>query len=119
MSDQLYESALHILATDGNEGFKNVLVKLLNEVMKYERSSVLNAQPYERTEVREGHANGYKNKTVRTTLGKLNFDIPQVRGDVEFYPTGLEKGLRRESSQVSNGRDVYQRCLNTKSHQSL
>jgi len=114
MSDQLYESALHILATDGNEGFKNVLVKLLNEVMKYERSSVLNAQPYERTEGREGHANGYTNKTVRTTLGKLNFDIPQVRGDVEFYPTGLEKGLRSERALKSAMAEMYINGVSTR-----
>lgn len=114
MSDQLYEEALQILATDGREGFKNVLVKILNEVMKYERSSVLNAQPYERTEQREGHANGFKNKTVRTTLGKLDFDIPQVRGGIEFYPTGLEKGLRSERALKSAMAEMYINGVSTR-----
>ncbi|MCP4270149.1 MAG: IS256 family transposase [Candidatus Brocadiaceae bacterium] len=114
MSDQLYESALQILTTDGSEGFKNVLVKILNEVMKYERSAVLNAQPYERTEKREGHANGFKNKSMRTTLGKLDFDIPQVRGDVEFYPTGLEKGLRSERALKSAMAEMYINGVSTR-----
>jgi putative transposase len=114
MSDQLYESALQILTTDGSEGFKNVLVKILNEVMKYERSAVLNAQPYERTEEREGHANGFKNKSMRTTLGKLDFDIPQVRGDVEFYPTGLEKGLRSERALKSAMAEMYINGVSTR-----
>lgn len=114
MSDQLYESALQILARDGSEGFKNVLVKILNEVMKYERSTVLNANPYERTEHREGHANGFKNKTVRTTLGKLDFAIPQVRGDVEFYPTGLEKGLRSERALKSAMAEMYINGVSTR-----
>ncbi len=82
--------------------------------MKYERSAVLNAEPYERTEHREGHANGFKNKTMRTTLGKLDFNIPQVRGNIEFYPTGLEKGLRSERALKSAMAEMYINGVSTR-----
>ena len=68
MSDQLYESALNILSEDGSNGFGTILVNFLNEVMRYERSVKLNAEPFERSEERRGYANGYKPKTLRTSL---------------------------------------------------
>jgi transposase-like protein len=71
---------------------------LLNEAMRQERSQVLRAEPYERTEARLGHANGFKDKTLNTRLGSVELQIPQVRGDVEFYPNALEKGLRSEQA---------------------
>src|SRR3569623_43035 len=74
------------------EGFR----LLVNEAMKAERTYALNAAPYQRTDERLGHANGFKPKTVATRLGSITFDIPQVRGEIDFYPSALEKGLRSE-----------------------
>ena len=79
----------------GIEGFSPVLQLLLNEAMKAERSEHLHAQPYERTEARQGQANGFKSKTLLTRSGPLELSIPQVR-DSSFYPQALEKGSRSE-----------------------
>ena len=114
MSDQLYESALNILSEDGSNGFGTILVNFLNEVMRYERSIKLNAQPFERSEERKGYANGYKPKTLRTSLGALEFAIPQVRGDVSFYPTGLEKGLRSERALKLAMAEMYVKGVSTR-----
>jgi len=35
--------------------------------------------PYERSEGRTGHRNGYKARTVRTRVGTLNLLVPQDR----------------------------------------
>ena len=43
---------------------------LVNQAMRIERDKHLNARPYERSEERNGHANGYKPKTVKTRVGK-------------------------------------------------
>src|SRR3954451_15308538 len=64
--------------------------------MRLELSQVLEAAPYERSEKRLGYANGYKSKTVATRLGPLTVQVPQVRGEVEFYPSALERGVRSE-----------------------
>ena len=59
--------------------------------MKLERAAVLGAGPYQRSDDRKGHANGFKPKTVQTRVGALTLAVPQARG-VEFYPSALEKG---------------------------
>lgn len=68
---------------------------LLNEMMKVERSRRLRAGPHERSEQRQGHANGYKSKRVRTRVGELDLAVPQTRAS-DFYPSCLEKGLKSE-----------------------
>jgi len=72
----------------------------MNEAMRIERSEFLQAAPYQRSEERVGYANGFKDKTVDTRVGKIGLQVPQVRGLpadlVGFYPQSLEKGLRSE-----------------------
>ena len=92
------------------EGFR----LMVNEAMKAERSYVLNAAPYERTEERLGHANGFKPKTVATRLGSLEFEIPQVRGDIKFYPSALEKGLRSERALKLALAEMYLNGVSTR-----
>lgn len=87
--------ALNSLSQDGLINLNPVLEKLMNELMKLEREQVIGAGPYERTEERKGHCNGFKNKTLVTRSGKLNLKVPQARG-IEFYPQCLEKGARSE-----------------------
>ncbi len=82
--------------------------------MQYERSLKLNAHPYERSSSRQGYANGYKPKTLKTSLGSLEFSIPQVRGDIEFYPSGLEKGLRSERSLKLAMAEMYVKGVSTR-----
>lgn len=38
----------------------------------------------------------FKPETVRSRIGNLTFAVPQVRGDVSFYPLALERGIRSE-----------------------
>ena len=45
-----------------------------------------------------GRAN--KPKTLKTRLGPITFAIPQVRGEVDFYPSALEKGIRSEQALI-------------------
>ena len=84
---------LETLTQNGTSGFGGVIIKLINEVMRYERTQHLQAQPYERSETRNGHANGFKDKTLRTTMGPLTFAIPQVRRSRGILPNSVAKGL--------------------------
>ena len=68
---------------------------IINAAMQAERQQYLKAEPYQHTEEREGHANGYKPKTVHTLVGSFTFAIPQVR-EGWFYLEALEKGQRSE-----------------------
>jgi transposase-like protein len=94
--------------------FVNVLRLLLNEAMRLERATALQAHPYERTAERRGYANGYKPKTLATRLGQLELQVPQVRGDVEFYPSALQRGLRSERALKLAIAEMYVQGVSTR-----
>jgi len=79
--------AMEQVIEHGVEGLGTAVTILLNEAMKIERSRALQASPWERSEDRLGYVNGYKDKSLDTRLGKLALSIPQVRGDISFYPS--------------------------------
>lgn len=108
------EAAMELLSEAGFEGFAEAMKILLNESMKAERSQVLGAELHERTDDRRGYANGYKPKTVATRMGKITFDVPQVRDGVEFYPSALEKGLRSERALKLAVAEMYVQGVSTR-----
>lgn len=71
------------LAEKGLEAVPELLRVLINTAMQAERARYLQAEQYERTGDRIGHANGYKPKTVRTRIGDITFAVPQVRAITE------------------------------------
>ncbi|MAT44652.1 MAG: IS256 family transposase, partial [Anaerolineaceae bacterium] len=58
-------------------------------------------------------ANGYKDKTVKTRIGDIQFSIPQVR-DGGFYPEALEKGLRSERALTLTMAEMYVQGVSTR-----
>jgi len=107
------EQVLDLLIEHGFEGMAGAMQVLLNEAMKLERSAVLGAQPYERSDQRRGHANGYKPKTVRTRIGELALAVPQARG-VPFYPSSLERGQRSERALKLAIAEMYLQGVSTR-----
>ena len=112
--DTAIGTVLEIINSNGLEGLGEAVSILINEAMKVERSSVLKAHPWERSDSRTGYANGYKNKSVATKLGQLDLNIPQVRGDVDFYPSALEKGLRSEKALKLAMAEMYIQGVSTR-----
>jgi len=104
---------LEQLAEQGLEGLPDLIRTLVNEAMQIEREHYLGAKPYERSEGRQGHANGYKPKTVKTRVGEVTFDIPQVR-EGGFYPHSLEKGLRSERALQLTLAEMYVQGVSTR-----
>ena len=107
-------TAMELLSREGFGGFPEALKLLLNEAMKAERSMALGAGPHERTPERLGYANGFKDKTVATRLGPLALKVPQVRGEVEFYPSALERGLRSEKALKLAVAEMYVQGVSTR-----
>jgi putative transposase len=111
---ELLNSVLQLLTEDGTEGLAEGIRLLINEAMQQERSKALQAQPYERTETRQGHANGFKPKTLATRVGPIQFKVPQVRGDLDFYPSALEKGIRSEQALKLALAEMYVQGVSTR-----
>jgi putative transposase len=111
--DSISESVLELLLEEGLEALPEMLRILLNSAMQVERQRYLGVAPYERAEARQGHANGYKPKTVQTRVGTVQFAIPQVR-EGGFYPQALEKGLRSERALTLALAEMYVQGVSTR-----
>ena len=101
------------LVEKGLEAVPEMMRVLINQAMQVERSKYLQAEEYERTEDRKGHANGYKPKTIRTRMGEITFAVPQVR-EGGFYPSALEKGLRSERALMITLAEMYVQGVSTR-----
>ena len=101
------------LVSKGLEAIPELMRVLINQAMQVERSKYLQADEYERTEERKGHANGYKPKTIRTRMGEITFAVPQVR-EGGFYPSALEKGLRSERALTITLAEMYVQGVSTR-----
>jgi transposase-like protein len=86
---------------------------LINTAMQMERQQYIGVGPYERSDERKGHANGYKPKTVTTRVGEVTFAVPQVR-EGDFYPQALEKGLRSERALTLALAEMYVQGVSTR-----
>ena len=89
------QSAIELVSTQGFDGIAEAVGIIINQAMLLERNKYLQAEPYQRTAERQGYANGFKPKTVRSRVGELDLQVPQVR-DSSFYPSALERGMRSE-----------------------
>ena len=116
--DNAIRAAMESLIENGLDGLGEAIRILMNEAMKIERTDFLQAHPYERSEDRVGHANGFKDKTVRTRVGEVTLQVPQVRGLpadlVGFYPRSLEKGLRSERALKLAIAEMYVQGVSTR-----
>ena len=106
--------AVQMVLEEGMEGLGPAVSVLLNEAMKIERSRALGAEPWQRNAERTGYANGYKPRTLKTRLGKLELAVPQVRGDVDFYPSALERGQRSERALKVALAEMYVQGVSTR-----
>ena len=58
---------------------REVVERVLQEMLEAEMTHHIGAAPYERTDKRTGQRNGYKPRTLRTRVGALNLLVPQDR----------------------------------------
>ena len=107
------EQYLEQLAQEGLAGLPEMIRILINEAMQLERQKHLKAAPFERSPERRGQANGYKPKTVKTRVGEITFDVPQVR-EGGFYPEALEKGQRSERALMLALAEMYVQGVSTR-----
>jgi len=112
--DTVLEPVLQLLVQHGFDGAAEALETLLNAAMRLERSLALKAEPYARSGERQGYANGFKPKTVRTRLGQLDLLIPQVRDGISFYPSALERGERSERALKLAIAEMYVKGVSTR-----
>jgi transposase-like protein len=104
---------LEKITSEGFEVLPDLIRVVVNAAMQAEREQYLKAAPYQHSEDRQGHANGYKPKTIHTRVGNITFAIPQVR-EGGFYPEALEKGLRSERALTLTLAEMYVQGVSTR-----
>jgi putative transposase len=105
--------AVELIAEKGFAGMAEAMQILFNQAMLAERAHYLQLAPYERSETREDYANGFKPKQLKTRIGELSLQVPQVRSS-EFYPSFLEKGIRSERALKLALAEMYVKGVSTR-----
>lgn len=102
-----------LMASGFEKAVPDVMTAILNQAMIAERENHLQAKAYERSEDRQGYANGFKNKTLATRYGEVSVRVPQTR-DTDFYPACLEKGVRSERALYATLASMYIEGVSTR-----
>jgi putative transposase len=106
------EVAQGILLDD--PGFlKEIVERVLQELLEAEMTEHVGAAPYERTEKRTGHRNGYKPRTLRTRVGTLNLLVPQDR-EGTFSTRLFSRYQRNEKALVLALMEMYVEGVSTR-----
>ena len=77
------------------QGLKTLAEQVLNQVLQAQVSEHLKALPHERTDERQGHRNGYRERPLTTRIGTLTLQVPRLRQGT-FTPELFERWQRSE-----------------------
>jgi putative transposase len=86
---------------DQETGLKALLTWFLNQVMQLEVLHQSGAEPYERHEGRKAHRNGYKKRSLKTRVGEITLDKPQLR-EISFETKVFDKYSRGEKALINS-----------------
>ena len=95
-------------------GVRRVLEHLLGAAMAQEVEGHVAAAPHERTDERRGQRNGYKPRTLKTRVGDLSLQVPQVRSCEPYHPSMLAKWQRSERALLVACAEMYFQGVSTR-----
>ena len=114
----MIHETLEKLAHDGIADLKASLERLFNQLMLAEREDYIQAAPYERTDRRIDHCNGFKDKKLLTRGGELHLRVPQTRSS-DFYPSCLNRGEKTEQALKVTLAEAYVQGVSTRKMKTL
>ena len=92
---------------------KEIVEKVLQELLEAEMTEHVGAAPYERSEKRTGQRNGYKPRALRTRVGTLNLLVPQDR-EGTFSTRLFSRYQRNEKALVLALMEMYVEGISTR-----
>ena len=103
----------------GPAAIAEVFATLMNHAMQIEREQTLKAESHQRSPDRQGYANGFKSKSLKTRVGEVHLRVPQTRGYHDdqgrpFYPRALERGVRSERAMTLAIAEMYVQGVSTR-----
>ncbi len=98
---------------DDPDFLKEIVERVLQQVLETQMTEHVGAAPYERGASRKGHRNGYKPRTLKTRVGKLDLLVPQDREGT--FSTGLfARYQRNEKALVLALMEMYVEGVSTR-----
>jgi putative transposase len=98
---------------DDPDFLKEIVRRVLQQVLETEMTEHIGAAPYQRTEDRKGHRNGYKPRTLKTRVGKLDLLVPQDR-EGTFSTRLFARYQRNEKALVLALMEMYVEGVSTR-----
>jgi transposase-like protein len=92
---------------------REIVERVLQELLETEMTEHIGAAPYERTENRNGHRNGHKLRMLRTRVGTLNLLVPQDR-EGTFSTRLFARYQRNEKALVLALMEMYIEGVSTR-----
>src|SRR5688572_24623341 len=96
------------------EGPRLLLRALAQAAMRAEVGAHVGAAPHERSESRVGRRNGTKPRTLKTRVGDVELDVPQVRGCEPYRPGLFNKWQRSERALLVACGEMYFQGVSTR-----
>jgi len=96
------------------DGLKDFLQSVLPSAMQEEVGQHLQAASHERSEQRRGYRNGTKPRTLKTRVGELELDVPQVRDCEPYHPSMFAKWQRSERAMLVACGEMYFQGVSTR-----
>src|SRR3569833_3923722 len=91
---------------DVEDRIRQAATTIYHALIEAELTAVIGAGPHERTEARTGRRNGHRPKTITTTAGDLQLQIPKLRAGL-FFPSLLERRRRVDQSLFAVIMEAY------------
>ncbi len=92
---------------------KEIVERVLQELLEAEMTEHVGAAPYERSATRTGQRNGYKPRALRTRVGTLNLLVPQDR-EGTFSTRLFARYQRNEKALVLALMEMYVEGVSTR-----
>jgi transposase-like protein len=98
---------------DDADFLREIVERVLQEVLEAEMTEHVGAAPHERTDTRKGHRNGHKPRMLRTRVGTLNLLVPQDR-EGTFSTRLFSRYQRNEKALVLALMEMYVEGVSTR-----
>lgn len=107
------------ILTEGNGDFlQQTLKAVLTEMMAVEVDRITGAGRHERTDNRQTHRNGYRERPFDTRVGTIDLAVPKLRQG-SYFPSFLEPRRRPEEALVSVIQEAYVHGVSTRKVEKL
>jgi putative transposase len=110
---RISEEVAQGILLDNPTFLKEIVERVLQELLEAEMTEHIGASPYERTGTRTGQRNGYKPRALRTRVGTLKLLVPQDR-EGTFSTRLFARYQRNEKALVLALMEMYVEGVSTR-----